>query len=135
LDNISKEKRSKIMSAIHSKNTKPEIMLGNALKEKGSRFETNYSSEKIDIAFPEEKIAVFIDGCFWHSCPIHSHKITTNETYWQTKLEKNKERDRIKTKELEAKGWVVLRFWEHELEDISCVIKRIEETLPRDHKM
>jgi DNA mismatch endonuclease (patch repair protein) len=129
LDNISKEKRSKIMSSIHSKDTKPEITLRDALSAKGLKFETNYGSEKIDIAFPTDKLAIFIDGCFWHGCPIHSHKIGTNEAYWQAKLQKNKERDKIKTAKLKSEGWIVLRFWEHELTDIDTVVSKIQKSL------
>lgn len=129
MDNISKEKRSKIMSSIHSKDTKPEITLRDALSAKGLKFETNYGSEKIDIAFPTDKLAIFIDGCFWHGCPIHSHKIGTNEAYWQAKLQKNKERDKIKTAKLKSEGWIVLRFWEHELTDIDTVVSKIQKSL------
>ena len=117
------------MSSIPSKNTKPEIILANALKAKGLKFEKHYGREKIDVAFPSEKVAVFIDGCFWHMCPIHSHEIRTNQTYWHQKLEKNKARDEAKTKELKEQGWVVLRFWEHELTDVNRVVKQIERKL------
>jgi DNA mismatch endonuclease, patch repair protein len=129
MDNLSKEKRSKVMSAIRSKDTKPEIALREALKSKGLKFVTYYGSEKIDVAFPTEKLAVFIDGCFWHACPIHSHPIGTNEEYWRKKLEKNKERDILKTEKLETEGWIVLRFWEHELKDVDLITKRILKTL------
>ncbi len=117
------------MSSIHSKDTKPEITLRDALSAKGLKFETNYGSEKIDIAFPTDKLAIFIDGCFWHGCPIHSHKIGTNEAYWQAKLQKNKERDKIKTAKLKSEGWIVLRFWEHELTDIDTVVSKIQKSL------
>jgi len=129
LDSISKEKRSKIMSAIHSKDTKPEILLRNALTAEGLKFEVNYGKEKIDVAFPSEKIAVFVDGCFWHMCPIHSHAIGTNVNYWEQKLKQNKARDEVKTKKLESEGWVVLRFWEHELTDVHRVVKEIKHSL------
>jgi len=125
MDNISKEKRSKIMAAIHSKNTKPEIVLREALSAKGLQYETYWGPERIDIAFPFEMIAVFVDGCFWHGCPIHSHKIGTNEAYWQQKLEKNKERDKLKNEKLKSEGWRVLRFWEHELSDMDSVLNTI----------
>ncbi len=129
MDNLTKEKRSKVMSAIHSKNTVPEIILRKALWKRGLRFRVQYCSEKIDIAFPARKVAVFVDGCFWHGCPLHSHKIGTNEAYWQPKLEKNKARDKNKTAKLEAEGWTVIRIWEHELADLGLVVKQIEEAL------
>jgi DNA mismatch endonuclease (patch repair protein) len=117
------------MAAIHSKDTKPELILRDALSAKGLKFEANYCTEKIDIAFPTQKIAVFVDGCFWHGCPIHSHKITTNEAYWRPKLEKNKERDKLKTGKLKTQGWAVLRFWEHELTDLDFVVNKIQKAL------
>lgn len=117
------------MAAIHSKDTKPELILRDALLAKGLNFENNYCAYKIDIAFPDQKIAVFVDGCFWHGCPTHSHKIGTNEAYWQPKLEKNRERDKIKTAKLKAEGWVVMRFWEHELTDAEQVVRQIQKAL------
>lgn len=129
MDNLSKEKRSKIMSAIHSKDTVPEVTLRKALWTKGFRFRIQYGKEKIDIAFPAKKVAVFVDGCFWHGCPVHSHKITTNEAYWKPKLEKNMKRDKLKTEKLKAQGWTVMRFWEHELTDLDTVVNKIQKTL------
>jgi DNA mismatch endonuclease (patch repair protein) len=129
LDFVTKEKRSKIMAAIHSKDTVPEVTLRKALWAKGLRFWVQYEKEKIDVAFPAKKVAVFVDGCFWHGCPIHSHKITTNETYWKPKLGKNKERDKVKTEKLKTEGWTVLRFWEHELTNLDAVVNKIQETL------
>ncbi len=117
------------MSSIHSKDTKPEIILRDALHAQGFNFETNYGSEKIDIAFTEKKIAVFVDGCFWHVCPMHSHKIGTNEPYWKAKLEKNQLRDKAKTKELESEGWMVIRFWEHELTEVDKLVMKIKKSL------
>ena len=126
VDTVSKDKRSKIMAAIQSKNTKPELCLRKALWAKGLRFRIQFGKEKIDIAFPSKKIAVFVDGCFWHGCPIHSHLPKSNEEYWVPKLKKNIERDKAKNERLEAEGWRVLRFWEHELTNCSEVIKKIE---------
>ena len=131
MDNISKEKRSKIMSAIHSKNTVPELTLRKALWAKGFRFRIHYGKEKIDVGFPTKKLAIFVDGCFWHGCPIHSHKITTNEAYWLPKLEKNKERDKQKNEKLRSQGWTVMRFWEHELTDIDNVVNKIQAELDK----
>jgi DNA mismatch endonuclease (patch repair protein) len=129
MDNLTKEKRSKVMAAIRSKDTVPEVTLRKALWHRGFRFRVQYGKSKIDIAFPKHKVAIFIDGCFWHGCPIHSHKIGTNVGYWQPKLEKNIARDKLKTAGLEAEGWVVLRFWEHELTCINPIIAKILSTL------
>ena len=128
-DVITKEQRSKIMSAIHSKNTKPELTLRKALWAKGIRFRIHYGKEKIDIAFPSRKLAIFVDGCFWHSCPLHSHVPKSNLQYWVPKLKKNVERDAEKSKRLILKGWRVLRFWEHELDDLEKIITIIKKTL------
>ena len=119
------------MSAIHAKNTVPELTLRKALWAKGLRFRIHYSKEKIDIAFPTKKLAIFVDGCFWHGCPIHSHKITTTEAYWLPKLEKNKERDRNKNEKLCSQGWTVMRIWEHELANIGDTVNRIQKELDK----
>jgi len=125
VDTISKEKRSKTMSAIRSKNTIPEVALRRALWAKGYRFRIQYGKEKIDIAFPTRKIAIFVDGCFWHCCPIHGHLPKSNKEYWIPKLNKNKLRDIGTTERLENERWIVLRIWEHDLENIEPVLERI----------
>ena len=126
VDRISKEKRSKIMSAIRSENTMPEVTLRKALWAEGLRFRIHYCQEKIDIAFPAKKLAIFVDGCFWHGCPIHSHLPKSRENYWHPKLKKNIERDQAKTKRLEAEGWKVLHFWEHELKEPDKAVGKIK---------
>jgi DNA mismatch endonuclease (patch repair protein) len=128
-DKITKEKRSKIMSAIHSKNTKPELVLRKALWARGLRYRIHYGAEKIDIAFPSKKVAVFVDGCFWHRCPIHSHIPKSNEGYWLPKLKKNVERDQQKNERLMAEGWAIIRFWEHELPEKDKIVSIIEDKL------
>src|SRR4030065_2940564 len=115
VDKFSKEQRSRIMSSIHSQDTGPETTLRKALWGKGLRYRKYYGKEKIDIAFPSKKLAIFVDGCFWHGCPIHSHMPKSNEDYWRPKLQKNIKRDRIKENSLSQNGWTVIRFWEHEL--------------------
>ncbi len=71
----------------------------------------------IDIAFTRARIAVFLDGCFWHGCPEHATRPKANAEWWRVKLEKNMSRDRETTTHLENSGWTVLRFWEHESPD------------------
>src|SRR6185437_1388240 len=68
-----------------------------------------------DFAFHKQKIAIFVDGCFWHQCPKHSNVPVNNRKFWEKKLTRNVERDRLVTRTLKAKGWLVLRIWEHEL--------------------
>jgi len=125
VDRISKEARSKIMSAIRSKNTKPELVLRRALWSKGLRFRIHYGKEKIDIAFPSKKLAIFVDGCFWHGCPMHSHIPKTNKEYWMPKLKKNIESAKAKDSRLKTDGWEVVHFWEHELTNISEPVDKI----------
>lgn len=80
-----------------------------------------------DVAFTKRRVAVFIDGCFWHCCPEHGRSPTVNDEYWSPKLQRNVNRDRQQSDALRSAGWTVLRFWEHEpLDDI---LRRIIETL------
>lgn len=67
----------------------------------------------IDVAFPRKRLAVFVDGCFWHRCPVHSVSVKNNHDWWQEKLAKNAQRDSETTALLERRGWRVVRFWEH----------------------
>lgn len=117
------------MAAIRSKNTKPELALRRALWRRGLRFRVYYGKEKIDIAFPSKKVAIFVDGCFWHGCPIHSHLPKSHKNYWHPKLKRNLERDQAKNQRLKTEGWKVLRFWEHELTNMELVLSKIADAL------
>jgi DNA mismatch endonuclease, patch repair protein len=117
------------MSSIRSKDTKPEVKIRKALWVNGFRYRIHYGSFKIDIAFPAKKLAIFIDGCFWHGCPIHSHQPKSNQAYWLPKLKKNIQRDNDVTQRLKAEGWKVMRFWEHETENTYILINRIKAEL------
>ena len=116
MDVFAKKIRSKIMSAIHSKHTRPEVLLRQALRKKKIAYKLHYGKEKIDIAITSKKLAVFADGCFWHGCPKHGHTPKSNKVYWLPKLRKNIARDKAKTARLKAAGWKVVRFWEHDVE-------------------
>jgi DNA mismatch endonuclease, patch repair protein len=70
---------------------------------------------KPDFIFPKLKLAVFVDGCFWHACPIHATKPKQNAEFWRAKIARNQARDRLVTRTLRAQGWRVMRIWEHEL--------------------
>ena len=70
---------------------------------------------KPDFVFPMLRLAVFVDGCFWHGCPLHATQPKSNSAFWETKLARNQARDRYVTRALRAQGWRVLRVWEHEL--------------------
>jgi DNA mismatch endonuclease, patch repair protein len=80
---------------------------------------------KPDFVFPKNKIAVFIDGCFWHGCPKHCRMPATNVQYWTQKIEGNAKRDRQVTKGLKKKGWIVIRFWEHELKGCASLSRKL----------
>lgn len=129
MDIFSPKKRSEIMSKVRSKDTSPELKLRKALWSAGLRYRKHYGPHHIDIAFPGKKVAVFVDGCFWHGCPIHGTIPESNKDYWVPKLERNKKRDLERTAALEAEGWTVIRAWEHELKDIDAVVKRIRDAV------
>ncbi|MCA1961610.1 MAG: very short patch repair endonuclease [Desulfomonile sp.] len=83
-----------------------------------------------DFVFLEQKIAVFVDGCFWHGCPSCGHVPSKNRAFWEAKLQRNRERDRAATADLTEKGFLVLRFWEHELrDDLGNCLNRIRVAL------
>ncbi|MGY8652882.1 MAG: very short patch repair endonuclease [Verrucomicrobiia bacterium] len=86
---------------------------------------------KPDFVFRKTRIAVFIDGCFWHGCPKHCRMPATNRDYWERKIGRNLERDKKVKRELRKAGWTVVRIWEHELKDgtVSRKLKRIAEVL------
>jgi DNA mismatch endonuclease (patch repair protein) len=112
--------------------TAPEIALRSALHRMGFRFRKHTRAEpsvrcRADIVFSRERVAVFVDGCFWHCCPDHGTSPRTNSSYWSAKLARNAERDRDNTAALIAAGWTVLRFWEHE--DPMVAAERIAETV------
>ena len=113
-DKFSREVRSRIMSRIKSKNTKPELMLKKALKGSYLRYQPKVCG-KPDFASKKRKVAIFIDGCFWHKCPKCYRAPKSNKKYWLPKIEGNVQRAREVTKQLRNDGWKVLRFWEHEI--------------------
>ncbi|MFF0545336.1 very short patch repair endonuclease [Nocardia thailandica] len=112
--------RSRNMRAIRRSDTKPEVRLRSALHGLGYRFRKDFKvtvadakAVRPDIVFTARKVAVFVDGCFWHCCPEHGRPPTTNEWYWGPKLARNVERDRWTDQVLAANGWTVVRLCEH----------------------
>jgi DNA mismatch endonuclease (patch repair protein) len=108
------------MRANRRADTKPEVALRSALHGLGYRFRKDHRLDldggvrvRPDIVFTKRKIAVFVDGCFWHVCPEHGREPTTNEWYWTPKLRRNVERDQAADAALSAAGWSVVRLWEH----------------------
>jgi DNA mismatch endonuclease (patch repair protein) len=78
-----------------------------------------------DFVFPTVRVAVFVDGCFWHACPLHGSVPKTNEAFWKRKLLRNTDRDREVTNTLRSKGWKVVRIWQHDLKAPEKVIRKI----------
>jgi len=78
-----------------------------------------------DFLFPMAKLVVFVDGCFWHGCPECGHVPTTRRPFWKAKIARNRQRDRNVTRHLRARGFTVLRFWEHDLRDLDQCIERV----------
>lgn len=93
-----------------------EKRLRSQLFRRGLRFRVNYSDlpGKPDIVFTKAKLAIFLDGCFWHACPIHGSLPKNNREWWQAKLDRNIQRDREKDEALQALGWIPLHYWEHD---------------------
>ena len=129
MDTFSKQKRSKIMTAIRSKHTTPELAVRKALRAKGTAYRLHYGKEKIDIAIPQKKVAIFVDGCFWHQCPYHSHLPKSNRGYWLPKLRKNKERAKKKDERLRAAGWKIVHIWEHDTAEQGKVVQKVGKLL------
>jgi DNA mismatch endonuclease, patch repair protein len=112
--------RSANMRAIRRTDTKPELALRQALHRMGYRFRKDYRLDlddgarvRPDIAFTARKVAIFVDGCFWHACPEHGSRPSVNQGYWTPKLARNVARDRAADAALELAGWQVIRLWEH----------------------
>lgn len=119
------------MSRVGDRDTKPELMLRKALWHRGHRYRLHTALPgKPDLVFKGARIAVFVDGCFWHGCPAHGSVPKTNRSFWAPKLERNCERDREVTDALTERGWTVLRFWEHQIaERLERVVSIIESEL------
>lgn len=116
-DIFSKEKRSEIMSKIKGKNTKVEVLVFRELRKRGIYFQKHYGEApgNPDIALPRKKIAVFIDGDFWHGYNYNKTKKRLPKAYWRAKIEANIARDTKNRRKLRKMGWKVLRVWEHDL--------------------
>jgi DNA mismatch endonuclease (patch repair protein) len=124
------------MSKIRSKNTSPEITLRKIIRGSGIKgYRLHYKVVgRPDIAFTRLKLAIFIDGCFWHGCPRHFRMPSSNKAYWSRKIGKNRRRDRKNTLKLRKAGWKVLRFWEHEIREcaVDCareIVKTVKNRL------
>jgi len=124
------------MSRIKGRDTAPEIRIRKILFAKGIKgYRINYPIPgKPDIVFPKKRMAVFIDGCFWHRCPLCFIEPQTKKEFWAEKIEKNVARDREVSERLTKDGWKVLRFWEHDVKkDPQRIAEKIAEELKTDN--
>jgi len=115
--------------------SRPEIHLRSALHRNGYRFRKNVYVRVgdvrtyPDILFTRHRVAVFVDGCFWHGCPVHGVQPQSNTQYWSHKLQRNMARDRVVTQALKHAGWEVLRLWEHV--PLLDAVRQVEAVLAR----
>ena len=134
-DIYDKEKRSWVMSRISGKNTQPEIIVRKLAYSMGYRYRINYPKlpGKPDIVFTKLKKVIFIHGCFWHGheCCKKSKKPSTNQEFWDKKINDTISRDYKKIEELQTLGWSVLVIWQCELNDLAYLKQKIEKFLMR----
>lgn len=133
-DVFSKEKRSQIMSANRSSGNKStEWSLRSRIVKlglSGWRVNVRNLTGKPDFVFEHERVVIFVDGCFWHGCNVCRKTSLSNRKYWSSKIERNKRRDRAVTRKLRSDGWLVLRFWEHQIQRRPVVcIQTIQQAL------
>lgn len=137
-DVFSPEKRSSIMRAVKSANTKPEIALRKALFALGLRYRLNVKDlpGKPDLVFPKHRAVVFMHGCFWHGhdCARGGRVPKANRDYWRAKISRNKERDAQNTAALSSQGWRVFTVWECELKSLVSTAHRLARRLRTGQK-
>ncbi|MGV9710018.1 very short patch repair endonuclease [Gordonia sp. NPDC003424] len=126
------------MAANRGRDTKPELRLRSEIHARGLRYFVDRAPLKglrrrADLVFPRSKVAVFVDGCFWHGCPEHHTVSRTNPEYWAEKVRANRKRDHETDRALEDAGWTVIRVWEHEdpQQAADLVDRIVRANLPR----
>jgi DNA mismatch endonuclease (patch repair protein) len=117
------------MASQQTRDTRPEVELRRELHGRGLRFRVAKRPliglrSTADIVFGPDKVAVYVDGCFWHSCPQHATTPASNQSWWEAKLARNQERDRATNLALAEAGWIVVRVWEHEA--VAAAADRVE---------
>lgn len=132
---VTDAKTSARLSKQRRRDTKPEVALRRELHRRGLRYFVDRAPLKgmrrrADLVFPRRKVAVYVDGCFWHSCPIHATKPRNNAQWWADKLAANVARDRDTDTRLIEEGWRVVRIWEHE--DPVVAAQRVVDDLTAD---
>lgn len=130
------------MRRTRGRDTAPELALRRELHRRGLRFYVHRTliperrARRTDIVFPRARVAVFVDGCFWHGCPEHASWPRANATWWRSKIEANRVRDRDTDERLRQAGWSVVRIWEHER--VAAAADRVEAAVrtvaPRDER-
>lgn len=120
------------MARVATSDTKPEMELRRELHRRGRRYRVNVSPDpalrgRADLVFGPARVAVYVDGCFWHACGEHGVLPKSNREWWRTKLQRTVERDRATERALAALGWEVVRVWEHE--DPATAADRVELAL------
>ena len=129
-DIVSKKKRSEIMSAVRSEDTKIEIAFRKALWKQGFRYSKNSAKYfgKPDLVLKKYKTVIFIDSCFWHGCKKHCRIPSVRKNYWTQKIARNTARDKEVSKHYKKQGWKIIRIWEHNLKNgVSKVVKQISK--------
>lgn len=129
----SSEMMSRRMSGVRKRDNAPEMAVRRLLHAAGLRYRVSWPvpgqrRRTIDIAFTRARLAVYVDGCFWHGCPLHGTSPKANAAWWAEKIAANRARDASVTAQLEDLGWTVLRFWEHEQPEdvVSSIVDRLE---------
>ncbi len=123
---------SRRMAKVRQQGTKAELAIRSELFRRGLRYRVNFPVLKkprrvADVVFPRLRIAIFVDGCFWHGCPIHATWPKRNAEFWRQKIEANRKRDADTDQRLQESDWQVIRVWEHE--SASEAVERIERTV------
>lgn len=108
------------------------MRLRSVLFAEGMRYRVHFpvpacARRSIDIAFTRQRVAVFVDGCFWHGCPLHGHHVRTNADWWNRKISRNRNRDQETDELLRTQGWIVVRLWEHD--SVEVAVKRVKDAL------
>lgn len=121
----------KVMQSNRSRDTKPELAVRRAAHALGLRYRVSARPipgvpRTADMVFPKARVAVFVDGCFWHKCPEHHRPSKANADFWRKKIDRNVERDAETSELLRAAGWTVLRFWSHEPpSEVAIVVQNV----------
>lgn len=136
MDVVTKDKRSKIMAAIRSKNTRPEIIVRKYLFSRGFRYRLNHPRlpGHPDIVLRKYRTCIFVNGCFWHGHDCHNgHLPKTNHDFWRNKINRNRERDKEEQRRLSEMGWHCITVWECELasDKRNATLQSLEYTLNR----